>query len=50
MFARSGPLAVAANQALEEFFGSDTHAMPDPAESHRQYERAAAAYRQANEK
>jgi 2-polyprenyl-6-methoxyphenol hydroxylase-like FAD-dependent oxidoreductase len=47
MFARSGPLAVAANQALEEFFGPDAHAMPDQAASHRQYERAAAAYGQA---
>ena len=45
MFARSGPLAVAANQALEDFFGPGDHAMPDQAESHRQYERATADYR-----
>jgi hypothetical protein len=44
MFARSGPLAVAANQALADFFGPGAHAMPDQAESHRQYVRAAAAY------
>ena len=45
MSARSGPLAVAANQALEDFFGPGDHAMPDQAESHRQYERATADYR-----
>jgi hypothetical protein len=41
------PRMFAANQALEEFFGSDAHAMPDHAASHRKYERAAAAYGQA---
>lgn len=44
MFARSGPLAVAANQALQEFFGPDAHTMPDHTTEHREYERGAAAY------
>jgi hypothetical protein len=40
-----GVWIVAADQALEDFFGPGEHAMPDQAESHRQYERATADYR-----
>ncbi|MFE2410172.1 FAD-dependent oxidoreductase [Kitasatospora sp. NPDC059408] len=44
MFARSGPLAVGANEALERFFASGSY-IPDHAAEHQEYQRAAAAYR-----
>ncbi|GAA2229240.1 NAD(P)/FAD-dependent oxidoreductase [Kitasatospora cystarginea] len=44
MFARSGPLAVGANQALERFFASGSH-IPDHAAEHQRYKEAAADYR-----
>jgi 2-polyprenyl-6-methoxyphenol hydroxylase-like FAD-dependent oxidoreductase len=51
MFARSGPLAQASNDATRRFFadrapGAAPHLPPDPAASHRAYEERAAAHRQ----
>ncbi|GLY83193.1 FAD-dependent oxidoreductase [Actinoallomurus iriomotensis] len=49
MFARSGPLAVASNNATKGFFADHTpdapHLPPDAAEEHRTYEARAAEYR-----
>ncbi|MCC3774679.1 NAD(P)/FAD-dependent oxidoreductase [Streptomyces sp. UNOB3_S3] len=44
MFARSGPLAVGANQGLERFYTTGSH-IPDHAAEHQRYKEAAAAYR-----
>ncbi|WP_329134937.1 FAD-dependent monooxygenase [Streptomyces sp. NBC_01476] len=46
MFARTGPLAVGANEALDRFFGAfDPADIPDQKASAHQYKQAAAVYR-----